>query len=255
METTEGTLLGGRVRYRQPREGYRTGIEPVLLAASVPARAGERVIEAGLGAGAGLMCLAARVPGIEAVGIEIDPAMAELARANIEANGFAGLSVVIGDVTQVELPAADHVMANPPWHDPGSTGSPVGRRRLAKQEGARGVESWVAALGGALRPGGTLTMIMPPGLLARATAACEGALLSGMVRYALLPKAGRPAKLVLLRAVLTLPPPGPIPVGEAAERVLHEADGAYTPAIEAVLRHGAALVMGERRAACLGRTA
>ena len=151
METTEGTLLGGRVRYVQPRHGYRTGIEPVLLAASVPARAGERVIEAGVGAGAGLMCLAARLEGVEGIGVEIDSAMADLARANIAANGFAGLSIVTGDVTAAVLPEADHVMANPPWHDRRSTASLVGRRRLAKQEGGEGIEAWISALGRMVR--------------------------------------------------------------------------------------------------------
>ena len=71
MDVTEGHLLGGRVRYAQPRVGYRTGIEPVLLAAAVAARAGERVLEAGCGAGAGLLCLAARVPGITGLGVEL----------------------------------------------------------------------------------------------------------------------------------------------------------------------------------------
>ncbi|HLB98700.1 MAG TPA: SAM-dependent methyltransferase, partial [Acetobacteraceae bacterium] len=61
MKLTEGHLLGGRVRYAQPREGFRSGIEPVMLAAAVPARTGERVLEAGSGAGAALLCLAARV--------------------------------------------------------------------------------------------------------------------------------------------------------------------------------------------------
>ena len=65
MLTSDGCLLDGRVRYAQPAsgsDGYRTGIEPVLLAASIPAQAGQRVLEAGVGAGAGLICLAARVP-------------------------------------------------------------------------------------------------------------------------------------------------------------------------------------------------
>ena len=61
---TDGHLLGGRVSYAQPREGFRSGIEPVLLAAAIPARPGEHVLEGGSGAGAALLCLAARVPGL-----------------------------------------------------------------------------------------------------------------------------------------------------------------------------------------------
>ena len=38
---SEDALLGGRVRLRQPVAGYRVAIDPVLLAAAVPAAAGE----------------------------------------------------------------------------------------------------------------------------------------------------------------------------------------------------------------------
>ena len=37
---TDDRLLGGRVRFSQPARGYRVAIDPVLLAAAVPARAG-----------------------------------------------------------------------------------------------------------------------------------------------------------------------------------------------------------------------
>ena len=48
-DITHGHLLDGRVRYAQPAKGFRSGIEPVLLAASIPARAGQRVLEGGTG--------------------------------------------------------------------------------------------------------------------------------------------------------------------------------------------------------------
>ena len=34
---TEDRLLGGRIQLRQPVDGYRAAIDPVFLAASVPA--------------------------------------------------------------------------------------------------------------------------------------------------------------------------------------------------------------------------
>ena len=84
---SEGTLLGGRVRHAQPHLGHRTGLEPVLLAACVPARPGQRVLEGGTGVGSALLCLAVRVPGLVGRGIERDAVMAELARGTIAANG------------------------------------------------------------------------------------------------------------------------------------------------------------------------
>jgi tRNA1(Val) A37 N6-methylase TrmN6 len=183
------------------------------------------------------MCLAARVPGIVGIGIEIDPAMAELARANIAANQFVGLTIMTGDITEIALPMADHVMANPPWHDRRSTASPVGRRRLAKQESGQGIEAWIAAMAPALRDGGSLTMIVPPALVGRWRAACAAAGLAGLIQHALVPKVGREAKLMVVQAVRGIRVPG----GDDAT-VLHQANGAFTDEIDAVLRHGAALV-------------
>src|SRR5690348_11130011 len=114
---THGHLLGGRVRYAQPAQGFRSGLEPVLLAASVPARPGERVLEGGSGAGAALLCLAARVPGVQGVGIEQDTALCGLASDNTAANGFADLRFVRADMTAPpDLGAFDHACANPPYH-------------------------------------------------------------------------------------------------------------------------------------------
>ena len=92
--------------YRQFRDGYRTGIEPVLLAATVPARAGSRVLEAGCGAGAGLLCLAARAPGLHGTGIERDPATATLARFNLDRNDRADWPVLAGSLEDAPVQGA-----------------------------------------------------------------------------------------------------------------------------------------------------
>ena len=46
-ELTCDAFLDGRLRLWQPRTGYRAATDPVLLAAFVPARAGQRVLELG----------------------------------------------------------------------------------------------------------------------------------------------------------------------------------------------------------------
>ena len=46
-------FLGGRLMVAQPKTGYRAGVDPVLLAASVPAVRGESVLELGCGVGCG----------------------------------------------------------------------------------------------------------------------------------------------------------------------------------------------------------
>ena len=135
-EITTGTLLGGRLSYRQFATGHRTGFEPVLLAAAVPAKPGECVLEAGTGAGAALLCLAARVPGITGTGIEIDPALAALANENFQINNLPNLSAIAADITTWRTAQKfDHACATPPWFDAASTPSPDQARRRPQAAG------------------------------------------------------------------------------------------------------------------------
>ena len=82
-------FLGGRVRLWQPKAGYRAGVDPVLLAASVPAEPGQSVLELGCGGGAAILCLAARIPGLQLIGVELQAAYAELAGRNADENGVS----------------------------------------------------------------------------------------------------------------------------------------------------------------------
>lgn len=254
MELTDGHLLGGRLHYAQPRDGYRTGIEPVLLAACVPARPGDHVLEAGTGAAAGLLCLLARVPSLTATAVELDPAMADLARRNLAANGKQA-TILTGDVTAVDLPACDHAFANPPWHDARATASPDAARRLARQTPSPdAIERWIAALARLLGHVGTLSLILPAPQARTAAASLRAAGLAHAFIQPLAPKLGRPAKLAIVQARKTATA-GVVGSEDAAnvvvldEIVLHQTDGAYTPSIEAVLRGAEKLPIGELRAA------
>lgn len=234
MNCTEGTLLDGRIRYAQPMDGYRTGIEPVLLAASIPAQPGDRVLEAGTGAGAALLCLACRVPGLLGTGIERDPAMAALARQNLAANA-APFTILEADVTALPpLPPCDHVFANPPWHDPLATRPPSARRAAATHRGAGGLAAWIDALAFLARS--TVTLVLPAALQAEATARLQATRLASLTLYPLWPREGRPAKIILIQAII-----GPSRMHTGAGLVLHGEGQGYTPETEAVLRHGEAL--------------
>jgi tRNA1(Val) A37 N6-methylase TrmN6 len=238
VDLTDGTLLGGKLRYQQPRDGYRTGLEPVLLAASVPAQPGDTVVEAGCGAGAGLLCLAARVPGVTGTGIERDMAMASLAQANFAANGFAGIEVQPVAIEEWQADGVfDHALANPPWHDAAGTPSPVAGRAAAKRAAPGLLAAWAGCLARVLRPRGTLSLLVPAAALPEAVGALLSAKCPEMTLLPLWPKAGSPAKLILLRGVR---------LGRGASTVLpglvlHEPDGAFTPAADAILRRGLAL--------------
>ncbi len=231
-----GTLLGGRVRYAQPIEGFRSGIEPVLLAAAVPARPGERVLEAGSGAGAGLLCLAQRA-GAAGVGVELDPALAQIAAGNAEANGFDLLRFVAADIGRWTCDARfDHAFANPPYHPAHLPASPDARRDRAKRASPDLLDAWIAALARLVSDGGSVTLVLPAGQLGDVLAAYARHRLGSVVIFPLWPREGRAAKLALVQ-------------GRAGRRgapvlaaglVLHARAG-FTAQADAVLRDGAAL--------------
>ena len=245
---TEDRLLGGRVVLRQPAEGYRAATDPVLLAAAVPARAGQRVLDLGCGAGAAALCLAARVPGLALAGLEIAPVYAGLARENAAANG-AALEVIEGDVA-APPPALrrrqfDHVMMNPPWYPGGAAApSPDALRDRARREGAAGLGAWVATALARLAPGGSLSVIQRAERVPELLAALDGRAGSAVLRP-LAAREGRAAKRVLLRAVKG----GRGPFRLAWPLVLHAgpahggAGDDFTGEATAILREGAALAL------------
>lgn len=239
MNTSEGTLLGGRIRYRQPVAGHRSGIEPVLLAAAIPARSGDLVLEAGTGAGAALLCLVHRVPGITGAGIEIEPALARLATENFRSNGFAGLQAVAADITRPPFTGGfDHVFANPPWHDAAGTASPDPGRALAHRAPATLLTAWIGALSMLLRPRGTITLILPAASMGTAIAALVGSQCGARHILPLWPRPGRPAKLVIIQSRKCARGPDALSPG----LILHQDDAKYTQVAERILRHGDALI-------------
>ncbi len=244
-ELTRDAFLGGRLHLWQPRRGYRAGIDPVLLAAAVEARAGQSVLDLGCGAGTALLCLGARVAGLDLNGLEVQPAYAGLARRNAAANGFDA-RIVAGDVArmpaELKARAFDRVIANPPYFD---------RRRgtaatLAEREtalgGALDLEAWIDAGSRRLAPRGTLTVIQRADRLPELMTAMAARLGSLELRP-VAPRAGRDAILVLVRGIKG----GRSPARLAPPFVLHGpaahgADGDdFAPAARAVLRDGAAL--------------
>lgn len=232
------TLLGGRVQYRQSAHGYRTGIEPVLLAAAVPAQPGARVIEAGTGAGAALLCLAARIPSLTGLGLDQNADLTARARDNASLNGFHHRLTF--HTTAIEAYAApdrfDHALANPPWHAPSGTGSPNPGRAEAKRAHPSLLADWVHALARCLRSRGTISLILPAAQLDQAILALTAAGFGSLRLLPLWPRAGTPARLLILQAVRH----GKGATSLAPGLVLHTAGSSFTEAANRILRDGAA---------------
>ncbi len=241
---SDDRLLGGRVRLKQPKAGYRAAIDPVLLAAAVPAGAGETVLDVGTGAGAAALCLATRVPDCRIVGIEMQRELARLATENAVLNGVDDrVEVLVGDLMQPPPRLApgsfDHVMANPPHHEAGrAVPSPDAAKALAAIEGTADLAAWVGFCVRMARPRGSITLVHRADRLDALLAHLHGKA-GAIVVFPLWPDAagGRPAKRVIVQARKDAAAPAVLAPGLA----LHEADGRYTAGAEAVLRDAAAI--------------
>lgn len=237
---TRDRILGQRLVLAQPAAGPRASDDAVLLAAAVPARAGEIAVDLGCGPGPAMLCLAWRVPGLDVTGLEIDEGLAALAGENIAANGFAGRArVVVGDVAAPPmLGPADHVLLNPPFFQPGrhdAAPEPV-RARARREADDVGLDRWLGTALAILRPGGSITIIHRAGRIDEIVGLLPGAV-------TVLPLAARPGdapKRVIVQALAG----GPGGVRVLPAFALHRAtDGRYCDDAEAILRHGGPLAL------------
>ncbi len=248
---SEDALLGGRVRFFQPARGYRAAIDPVLLAAAVPAAPGETILDVGAGAGAASLCLAARVPEVRVQGIEADDGLAGLARRNVEANGLAGrVTIVTGDLLDPPPELApgsfDHVMANPPYLEAGRGRPPPDEAKAATVvEGAAGLADWLDFCLRMVRPKGSVTVIHRADRLDGVLAGLRRTL-GAIVVFPLWPgppETGGAGPKAARRVIVHGQKGRATPLILAGGLVLHGPDGAYTPEAEAILRHGRELEM------------
>ncbi|MHB0770350.1 tRNA1(Val) (adenine(37)-N6)-methyltransferase [Bradyrhizobium sp. 5.13L] len=208
-DITLDAFLGGQLRLQQMRSGHRAGHDAILLAAATDARAGDRVVDFGAGIGAAGLALAWRIPGIRLSLVEIDPELAELARANAQANAIAAETIVLDVTAEPKVFASsglapdsiDVVLMNPPFNDPDRhRGSPDRARHTAHVATEHTLDAWVHAARRILRSNGVLTLIWRADGIADVLAALS----RGFGSLSILPvhgEAERPAIRVLVRAV------------------------------------------------------
>ena len=241
---TDDRLLGGRVRLRQSADGARAAIDPVFLAAAVPAEPNQQILDAGCGAGAAMLCLAARVPQCRVVGLELQRDLVRIAGDNAVLNRMGDrLSVMVGDLLhpppRLSPGSFDHVMANPPFIERGrGSEAPNPAKAAANIEGEAALGDWVRFALVMVRAKGTVTFIHRADRIDALLGQLAGRA-GGIVIFPLWPRAGQAAGRVLVQARKQIAAPARL----AAGLVLHEADGRFTAAADAVLRGGDALVL------------
>lgn len=247
-DVTDNAFLGGALQILQPREGYRAAIDAVCLAAAVPARPGQRVLDIGMGVGVTGLCLSKRVGGIELHGLEIQADLASLAIENAKRNEIDDVRVICGDIMEpppeLEVESFDHVLTNPPFYDFHKAISPPNesKSRAHMHGGAGFIASWLSRSIVFLKPRGTLTLVHPAEFLDDLLASLSGPL-GNLVVFPLWPGGGKAAKRIIISgqkgasgALRLLP-----------GLQLHAPPRRYAPEAEAVLRDGEGIDLGLQR--------
>ena len=242
MHENEDSLLGGKVRLLQKRGGYRTAIDPVFLAAAVPAKEGEVVLDLGCGVGAVSLCLHTRISGLNITGLDVQKPLVDLARRNSVLNNCEdNIRFVDGDLLKPlkELSEAkfDHVLANPPYftEKSGNT-SPDTTKALANVENEAGLAEWVGAACRALKTRGRITFIHRTDRVADLITILNDSF-GGLVIFPLWTARGKEAKRVIVTARKGVASPTRISSG----LVLHKKDGSFTNQAQGVLKNAAPL--------------
>ena len=233
MITTDD-FLGGRLKLRQDKTGFRATSDSVLVAAAVSAKSGETVLDVGMGNGVIALCLNARVKGLTLAGIECQPELIRLATENAALNK-CDLEVIGGDVgvrpSALHGRQFHHVVTNPPFYDePQKRKNPQTTRAYHQ---CMPLTEWLSFCMRHVRAKGTLTVIARSGSLTEILSALS----SKMGHIEVIPivsKVGENAKRIIVRGVMN----SRSPLCLRPPLVMHLKSGKRSPIAEKILRRG-----------------
>ena len=232
------TLLNGRVALMQPEVGFHASIDTVLLAAAVPLKDKMQLLDVGCGVGSAGLCVLARTRNAHLTGIDTQGELVAIARRNAALNDVEALTrFVEGSIlAETTLPegAFGVVMMNPPYQD-GGTVSPEKIKAMSHEEAGSGATllDWIKYGHRKLISGGSLVLIHRADRMDEIISTLVARRWFGSLTVQpLLSRVGDDAKRVIIlarkerfRGMILKP-----------GLVIHEADGSYTAAADAILR-------------------
>lgn len=239
---TDDKFLGEKLVIKQPVEGFRSGSDAVLLAASIP-EAAASVLDVGCGVGVAALCVAHRLKGASVVGLDCQEDVISLAKANADNNQMQDrVAFVFQDIQdpleKLEPQSFDCVLSNPPYFED-STKSPHAGRALARNL-AFILEEWIQFCLKMVKPRGYAHFIYPSSSLPQFLRAL-GTGVGGVEIFPLWPSpSATVSKRVIIKVRKGVKSPGVLHRG----MVLHQEDGhSHTPSARKILWDGTELDM------------
>lgn len=230
-ERIDDLQLAG-LRILQKQQGFRFGMDAVLLADFARVEPRDRAADFGTGTGILPLLLAGRNHTGHMDAFEIQPDMAEMATRSVQLNGLQErISVHCCPVEEANahvLPGSlDVIVCNPPYGQPGTTLlNPAQTLSIARHQTKDGLKAWFAMAYRLLRGKGRFTMIYPAPRMLEAMQALDDARLTPKRFRLIYPAAHKPANLVMIEAMKDakpmLHPEPPLIVYEADGSMTHE---------------------------------
>ncbi len=234
---TTDTFFNGAVTVLQSRTGYRFSIDAILLASAIAPKTGQTVVDLGTGCGIIPLVLAHRRPDVRIIGIEMQPALVELARANVAQNRMTDrIHIVQADIRkltsrQVDGPA-DLVVCNPPYRQARSGRiNPNRQRAIARHEIHLDLEQLLTSVCRILRTGGRFATIYPAERIVDLFHGMRSSGIEPKQMRAVHSRRNEGAKLILVQGVMRGNP------GLAVDPalVIYSTDGTYTDEVQQMM--------------------
>lgn len=236
MQTVD-EFLGGKVLLKQSKKGLRATSDAVLLAAAVPVKAKETLLDVGAGNGVIGLCVNAR-KNCFITALECQKNLVETIQQNaqlnhtqievVEHNLFLSKDIIKGQLFQ-------NVVTNPPFYDNTGRGRKNDEQRLAYRS-EFDLKKWLDYCLKHLKSGGSFTMIHRPEMLGEILSALEPKL-GAIEIFPVQTKQNQPATRIIIRGILG----AKTPLKLHPPLVMHNPDGSRSLTAEDILRKGKAI--------------
>ncbi|MBR6030058.1 MAG: tRNA1(Val) (adenine(37)-N6)-methyltransferase [Clostridia bacterium] len=237
MELLEELQPGG-LRILQKAEGFRFGMDSVLLADFADIRSGDAVADFGTGTGILPLLLISRGKGAVFTALELQQDMADMAARSMALNGLEDrvkvLHLPVEEAESAIAPCSlDAVICNPPYGMPGTTlQNPSEERRLARHQTEDGLRLWLRTAFRLLKGKGRMAIVYPAPRMLQVMRDMEDAHLAPKRFRLVYPRQDKPAKLVLIEAQKDAKPMlHPMP-----PLIVYQADGSPTEELRRIYR-------------------